>query len=78
MSKSPPPPAITWTAFAFLCIAFFGNYYVYDSIGPVADLLQKQDRIIRGFPEVESVFGKAGRAETSTDSAPKPTSSSTS
>lgn len=40
--KPPPPRAIAWTAFAFLCIAFFGNYYVYDSIGPVADLLQKQ------------------------------------
>ena len=32
--------------------------------------LQVQDRIIRGFPEVERVFGKAGRAETATDPAP--------
>jgi Cu(I)/Ag(I) efflux system membrane protein CusA/SilA len=32
--------------------------------------LQVQDRIIRGFPEVETVFGKAGRFETSTDPAP--------
>jgi len=32
--------------------------------------LQVQDRILRGFPEVESVFGKAGRAETATDPAP--------
>jgi Cu(I)/Ag(I) efflux system membrane protein CusA/SilA len=29
-----------------------------------------QDRIIKGFPEVESVFGKAGRASTATDPAP--------
>ena len=29
-----------------------------------------QDRIIKTFPEVERVFGKAGRAETSTDPAP--------
>jgi MFS family permease len=36
-----PPPALAWTAFAFLSLAFFGNYYVYDSVGPVADLLQK-------------------------------------
>lgn len=33
-------------------------------------ILQITDRIIRGFPEVERVFGKAGRAETSTDPAP--------
>ncbi|MCZ2075833.1 MAG: CusA/CzcA family heavy metal efflux RND transporter [Bryobacterales bacterium] len=33
-------------------------------------LLQVQGRIIKSFPEVESVFGKAGRAETSTDPAP--------
>jgi Cu(I)/Ag(I) efflux system membrane protein CusA/SilA len=33
-------------------------------------LLQTQDRILARFPEVEQVFGKAGRAETSTDPAP--------
>jgi Cu(I)/Ag(I) efflux system membrane protein CusA/SilA len=35
-----------------------------------AELLQVQDRILKGFPEVESVFGKAGRAATATDPAP--------
>jgi Cu(I)/Ag(I) efflux system membrane protein CusA/SilA len=34
------------------------------------ELLQTQDRIIRSFPEVASVYGKAGRAETATDPAP--------
>ncbi len=34
------------------------------------ELLQQTDRIIRGFPEVQSVFGKIGRAETATDPAP--------
>jgi len=34
------------------------------------ELLQQTDRIIASFPEVESVFGKAGRAETATDPAP--------
>lgn len=34
------------------------------------DVLRKQDAIIAQFPEVEHVFGKAGRAETSTDPAP--------
>jgi Cu(I)/Ag(I) efflux system membrane protein CusA/SilA len=32
--------------------------------------LQLQDRVLRSFPEVQSVFGKAGRAETATDPAP--------
>jgi len=40
------------------------------SITKSAELLQTQDRIIRAFPEVESVFGKAGRAATATDPAP--------
>jgi Cu(I)/Ag(I) efflux system membrane protein CusA/SilA len=34
------------------------------------DLLQRQDQILKSFPEVERVFGKAGRADTATDSAP--------
>ncbi|KFN42243.1 cation transporter [Arenimonas malthae CC-JY-1] len=40
------------------------------SVTKAAELLQQQDRIIKGFPEVESVFGKAGRAQTATDPAP--------
>jgi len=40
------------------------------SVGEAQRLLQAQDRIIRQFPEVERVFGKAGRADTSTDPAP--------
>lgn len=40
------------------------------SVAEAGRLLQAQDRILRGFPEVERVFGKAGRAETSTDPAP--------
>ncbi|HWE05874.1 MAG TPA: CusA/CzcA family heavy metal efflux RND transporter [Rhizomicrobium sp.] len=40
------------------------------SITKAAQLIQVQDRIIKSFPEVESVFGKAGRADTATDPAP--------
>ena len=40
------------------------------SISVVTDLLQLQDKILKRIPEVESVFGKAGRAETATDPAP--------
>jgi len=40
------------------------------SITEAGRILQIQDKIIRWFPEVETVFGKVGRAETSTDPAP--------
>jgi Cu(I)/Ag(I) efflux system membrane protein CusA/SilA len=40
------------------------------SVTQAARLLQLQDRMLKTFPEVEWVFGKAGRAETSTDPAP--------
>jgi Cu(I)/Ag(I) efflux system membrane protein CusA/SilA len=40
------------------------------SITQSTRLLQIQDRMLKTFPEVEWVFGKAGRAETSTDPAP--------
>ena len=40
------------------------------SVTKAKELLQQTDRIIASFPEVERVFGKAGRAETATDPAP--------
>lgn len=40
------------------------------SAGKAAELLQQTDRLIKTLPEVESVYGKAGRAETATDPAP--------
>jgi len=40
------------------------------SASEASELLQQTDRLIRTVPEVESVFGKAGRAETATDPAP--------
>ncbi len=40
------------------------------SVTQAQKLLQQQDRIIQSFPEVESVFGKAGRALSATDPAP--------
>ncbi len=40
------------------------------SVAEAQRLLQTQDKIIKQFPEVETVMGKAGRAETSTDPAP--------
>jgi len=40
------------------------------SVTKAAELLQTQNKIIKSFPEVESVWGKAGRAATATDPAP--------
>ncbi len=40
------------------------------SIGKARELLQQTDKLIRTVPEVKSVFGKIGRAETATDPAP--------
>ena len=44
----------------------------FPGIGPTEarQILQQTDKIIRTFPEVHSVFGKVGRAETATDPAP--------
>jgi Cu(I)/Ag(I) efflux system membrane protein CusA/SilA len=40
------------------------------SIGQATQLLQQQDRILRSFPEVASVFGSIGRSDSATDNAP--------
>ena len=40
------------------------------SVTKAAELLQTQNKIIKSFPEVDSVYGKAGRAQTATDPAP--------
>ena len=38
---------VAWTVLALLALAYYGNYYVYDSIGPVAELLERE----RGFSD---------------------------
>jgi copper/silver efflux system protein len=40
------------------------------SITEASSLLQKQDRVLRSFPEVQSVFGVVGRSDSATDNAP--------
>ena len=40
------------------------------SVTEATRILQRQDQVIRSFPEVEHVFGKTGRADSSTDIAP--------
>ncbi|MFG6486405.1 MFS transporter [Roseateles sp. BYS78W] len=46
-ASAQPPRGLAWLIGALVAASQFGNYYVYDSIGPVADLLQQQ----RGFSD---------------------------
>jgi MFS family permease len=38
----PPPKTLRWTILVLVSLALFGNYYVYDSIAPIADMLRSQ------------------------------------
>lgn len=38
----PPPSSVRWLVLLFTSLAMFGNYYVYDSIAPLADTLRTQ------------------------------------
>jgi MFS family permease len=41
--SAPPPPAwYRWTVLVVISLAMFGNYYVYDAVSPIADLLKSQ------------------------------------
>ena len=40
--KLPPPASWRWVVLIAISTAMLGNYYVYDSIGPVADMLVRQ------------------------------------
>ena len=51
-------------------ILYMPTTYPGISITKARELLQQSDKILKTFPEVESVFGKVGRAETATDPAP--------
>jgi MFS family permease len=41
-SRRPPSRFYRWAVLVFISLAMFGNYYVYDCIAPIADLLSKQ------------------------------------
>jgi Cu(I)/Ag(I) efflux system membrane protein CusA/SilA len=58
-------PPLNEGAYLYMPTSFPGM-----SISEAGRILQVQDRLLKEFPEVESVFGKAGRADTSTDPAP--------
>jgi len=58
-------PPLNEGAFLYMPTALPGM-----SVTEAQKILQVQDKILKSFPEVASVFGKAGRADTSTDPAP--------
>jgi len=47
--ENPPPAIIRWSVLILISIAMFGNYYAYDSIGPLADHLQR----LLGFSDTQ-------------------------
>jgi MFS family permease len=49
MTEMKSSAATAWLVGVLVAVALFGNFYVYDSIGPVADLLQQQ----RGFSDTQ-------------------------
>ena len=42
VSRLEPPKAFRWAVLVLISLAMFGNYYVYDSISPLADVLKAQ------------------------------------
>jgi len=40
--KSEPPRAFRWIVLIFISLAMFGNYYIYDAVSPMADMLANQ------------------------------------
>ena len=42
MERPPPSAAYRWAVLVFISLAMFGNYYIYDAISPLADVLKAQ------------------------------------
>jgi len=51
-------------------LLYMPSSYPAISVGKMAQLVQQTNKLIKTIPEVETVYGKAGRAETATDPAP--------
>jgi len=61
--KPEPSPVYRWIILVVISLAMFGNYYIYDSISPLADLLVKQLKftdanigLLQGIYSVPNVF----------------------
>ena len=42
LARRDPSPLYRWIVLVFISLAMFGNYYIYDSIAPIADILKAQ------------------------------------
>ena len=60
-----PPTAYRWVVLVVISLAMFANYYVYDSLAPIADILKSE----LGFSE------SAGTSSTGSGSPARPSSS---
>ena len=63
IAKPEPNVFFRWGILLFVSLAMFGNYYIYDSISPLADLLAKQLKfsdanigLLQGIYSVPNVF----------------------
>jgi MFS family permease len=63
LAKPEPTAFFRWTVLVFISLAMFGNYYVYDSISPLADLLVKQLKfsdtnigLLQGIYSIPNIF----------------------
>lgn len=61
--KPQPPRAVRWIVLVFISLAMFGNYYIYDAISPLADVLVKQLNftdsdigLLQGIYSVPNIF----------------------
>jgi MFS family permease len=62
-SKPQPPRLVRWIVLVFISLAMFGNYYIYDAISPLADVLVKQLNftdsdigLLQGIYSVPNIF----------------------
>jgi MFS family permease len=63
MTKIVPPRSYRWLVLVLISLAMFGNYYIYDSISPLADVLVKQLKftdsdigLLQGIYSVPNIF----------------------
>jgi MFS family permease len=49
LAKKKPSPLYRWSVLIFVSLAMFGNYYIYDSIAPIADMLKSA----LGFSDID-------------------------
>ncbi len=63
LTKPEPPLAFRWIILVVISLAMFGNYYIYDSISPLADILVKQLKftdanigLLQGIYSVPNIF----------------------